>query len=149
MFALLFSYMMVYLKKLRVNFICIVDFCAIILITFAMFDYLCGKSYWRSNYRKLFLNGLFFLLSCYKCFFGYPDPSLVNFMIYYSLNIGGYMGIMGMVLSQLQTEWIVYILKFPTNPAPPWVDGTNLRAKLSKFVIVGMTRCHVLLYSRV
>ena len=24
------------------------------------------------------------------------------------------------------------------------MDGTNLRAKLSKFVIVGMTRCHVL-----
>ena len=34
----------------------------------------------------------------------YLDPSLVNLMIYYSLNIGGYMGIMGMVLSQLQTE---------------------------------------------
>ena len=113
-----------------------------------MFDYLCGESYWHSNYRNLFLNGLQMYFRVKQT---YPDPSLVNFMIYYSLNRGldGYNGYGWYISVTIQTEWIVYILKFPTNPAPPWVDGTNLRAKLSKFVIVGMTRCHVLLYSRV
>ena len=91
MFALLFFLHGVSKKNYVLILFALWTFAQLSWLHLQMFDYLCGESYWHSNYRNLFLNGL---QMYFRVKHTYPDPSLVNFMIYYSLNRGldGYNG---------------------------------------------------------